>query len=163
MEHWTRRPVELANLINPAFSSVVLSQAVQGFQQRQPEGMPYALSFLVLPLVLPKARRETLPRSTTTQMHVWLQRNPEVRVRFAEQVRQMVPFTKETLIFAMQYEALQVSETGLLRQGARCPSVRTWQAGTVLSEIARQASFVGRWLSLAGNPTTIYIMWGLRP
>lgn len=163
MKSWNTRPIEVANLLNPAFTTVLLSEAVRGFRESRQEGMPYPLCFLVLPIVLPKAIRDALPRTVSTRMHVWLQRNPELRIRFADQARQMVPYTKESLVFAAQLDALQINDGGLLREGRRCPSPTRLETNSELVGMAKQARFVGRWLAQAGTPTTIYIMWGLQP
>jgi hypothetical protein len=54
MSAWNDRPTEIANLLNPAFCALLLAQAVRGYQEETKVGLPYALAFLVLPLVLHK-------------------------------------------------------------------------------------------------------------
>ena len=73
MKRWSERPPEVAHLFNPAFCALLLREAVRGFAEVSPSGMPHPLVFLLLPIVLHKATRESLPGSITTKMHPWLQ------------------------------------------------------------------------------------------
>ncbi|BDA67679.1 hypothetical protein CAL7716_018450 [Calothrix sp. PCC 7716] len=102
MRSWQERPVEYANLFNPAFCSILLQNAIKGYQKEKKQGIPYPLLFLVLPLVLHISTRNALPKTTVTKLHIWLQKQPEVRVGFAERASYLVPYTKEALAFRMQ-------------------------------------------------------------
>lgn len=112
MLSWEKRPAEIANLLNPAFCSVLLRSSIDGFQKEKEYGISYPLLFLVLPLVLHAPTRQTLPKTTQTKLHVWLQNFPEVRVRFVNRTRELVPYTKEALIFGLQTEIIAICNNG---------------------------------------------------
>ena len=44
---WERRPIEIANLFNPAFCSLLIQYSVRGFERESGRGMPYTLALLV--------------------------------------------------------------------------------------------------------------------
>ena len=74
MKPWVLRPPEEANLLNPAFCCVTLAAAVLGYASVDKTGIPYPLTFLVLPTVLHKATRESLPSNRTrTSLAAWIQ------------------------------------------------------------------------------------------
>jgi hypothetical protein len=52
MKRWDQRPFEMRNLFNPAFCGLVLFRAMQGYEEEDPNGIPFSLSLLVLPSVL---------------------------------------------------------------------------------------------------------------
>jgi Family of unknown function (DUF6521) len=86
MTPWTERPIELANLLNPAFCGFLIRSAAASYKESKPEGMPFALAFLVLPLVLHVSTRKTLPRSVRTTLISWLRVSVQVgwALRIAE-------------------------------------------------------------------------------
>ena len=52
MQPWSKRVVEEANLFNPAFGAVLLAKAADEFTKKSHQPFPFALTFLVLPIVL---------------------------------------------------------------------------------------------------------------
>ncbi|BAZ13391.1 hypothetical protein NIES4071_52300 [Calothrix sp. NIES-4071] len=166
MRYWHERPVEYANLFNPAFCSILLQNAIKGYEKEKKQGMPYPLIFLVLPLVLHSSTREVLPRTTRTKLHIWLQKQPEVRVRFAERASNLVPYTKEALAFGMQNGIINFCEDGKftwVKGTLKAISAVSWSSDTEPAICCKKAEFVGRWLAQAGEVSTIYIMWGICP
>jgi hypothetical protein len=59
---WNQRPIEIRNLFNPAFCGLVMHRAMCGYEEEEssPQGVPFSLTFLVLPLCLHKETREVL-------------------------------------------------------------------------------------------------------
>jgi hypothetical protein len=159
---WEKRSIEIASLFNPAFCSLILRQAIKGYLSEQPSGMPFPLSFLVLPIVLHRYTRETLPRNITTKMHVWVNNQGEVRVQFPERCKRLTQFTREGIIYGMQGNLFSVNDLGFLislDKKIKLP----WNTDTESNECARKAEFVGRWFAQAGEVSTIFHMWGVRP
>jgi len=159
---WEKRPVEVANLLNPPFCSLLLLDTIASFYKEKGDGMPYLLSFLVLPLVLHKTTRDMLPGTTLTKMHAWLQRRSEVRVGFTQRARQLVPYTKESLIFAMQQGLTTTNENGELLPVKTKLKGLCWPNQSEPDVCRNKAQFIGRWLARAGDVSTIFAMWGIR-
>ena len=66
MKRWDQRPFEVRNLFNPAFCGLILFRALQGYEEENPDRMPFSLTLLVLPLCLQKDSRQMIadsPRS----------------------------------------------------------------------------------------------------
>jgi hypothetical protein len=160
---WDQRPVEVANLLNPAFCAILLSDAASGYQTEDEGGMPYPLAFLVLPLVLHQRTRDALPKTVRTRMHVWLQDRPELRVGFAARVRSLVPYTKEALQFAMRSDVVRISASGTLIAGAATIGESSWSSDSEPRACRQRSQLLGRLLARAGDASTIYVMWGIRP
>ncbi len=161
MLRWEQRPVEVANLFNPAFCAVLLQSSIKGFQSQQDRGMPYPLLFLVLPIVLHSYTREILPKSTATKMHVWLQEHPEVRIGFVERSRNLVPYTKEALIFGVRTGIIAVGSDGSFTRVQRV--LKTPGTDSYIDRLVKRTDFLGRWLTQIEEPSNIFTMWGIRP
>lgn len=165
MTPWQKRPKEEAALLNPAFCGVLLHETVRGYGSQRTAGMPYPLAFLVLPLVLHRATREALPRTTRTSLAVWLDENPTVRVGFAPRTKSLVPFTRESLLFGTTHGMLRAVGENLqsAKQLRRRATFKREHATDEVSFCMSRAEFLGKWLARAGKPGTIFALWGIRP
>ncbi len=163
MQVWEERPREFATLLNPAFCALLLREAISGYYKEANRGMPYPLVLIVLPIVLHKGTREALPGTTRTMLHVWLQSNPAARISFAPRVRQLVPYTREALIFGIQNRVLALDDNGQLVRGQQRLRNPDWERDAEPALCRQRAGFIGRWFAQAGEATTIFAMWGIRP
>jgi hypothetical protein len=160
---WSQRNREVANLRNPAFCSLLLRESIVAFQKEKKHGLPYPLSFLILPIVLHKSTRELLPNTTRTKLHVWLEKHPEVHIRFAQHVRRLTPHTRESLTFGLRENIIAFNEDGELILGNRRPKKPAWSKDTEPAICHSKARFLGRWFAQAGDTANIFTMWGIRP
>lgn len=161
---WSERPVEQARLLNPAFIAALLWANAKGYGAVDEQGIPYPLSFVVIPVVLHKATRESLPRSTRTSLAAWLGENPHVHVRFAERAASLVPLVKEGLLFGVNGRLLDVSSWRIV--AARRPRSMTGflrEASEEVADCVKKAEFVGKWFSSAGEYTTVMALCGVAP
>jgi hypothetical protein len=159
---WEQRSIEIASLFNPAFCSLILRQSIMGYLSEQSSGMPFPLSFLILPIVLHRNTREMLPGNITIKMHVWVNNRGEVKVQFPERCKRLAQFTREGLIYGMQGNLFSVNEMGFFipsEMKIKLP----WNKATESYKCARKAEFIGRWFAKAGEASTIFHMWGVRP
>lgn len=162
MSSWEQRPIEIANLLNPAFCSILLSGCISAYQKEKKEGLPYPLSFLILPLILYKPTRDILPRTSATKMHMWLQDNPEVQINFSSRVHSLIPYTKEAILFGMNIGTIEINKIGNLVITSKKVKKPKWADNSESITCIKKANFIGKWLSQAGTPSSIYIMWGIR-
>ncbi len=161
---WEKRSVEIASLLNPAFCGEVLRLCVKEYQYVAARPLPYPLIFLVLPIILHSNTRRSIPSSSRTQLHVWLQSHQEARVGFAERMRQLVPITKETLMFLLQLEVFLIDEedAGLSVTAYKLRNISE-QDEEEIADCYKKAKIIGRWFARSGTPATIYSVWGVKP
>jgi hypothetical protein len=162
MNRWENRPIEVANLLNPAFCGEILVRVVSEYQRTSGKPFPYALAFLVLPIVLHKRTREQIPMPARVQLHAWLQQHQDVRVGFADRTKQMVPITNESMLFLLQLSQLSIDQQGHLiaRIQRRIPQIQT---SLEIDDCYRKARIVGRWFARAGASENVFTMWGVKP
>jgi hypothetical protein len=159
---WNQRPVEVANLFNPAFCALLLTKAVASYQKTASRGMDYSMAFVLLPVVLHKATRDAFPHSTSTKLQVWMQKHHHVRIGFAERMQNMVKITREALLFGLQHGVLALDETGALVIGNVKLGAYTVPKYSEATECAKGADFVGRWFADAGSIATFFTAWGIK-
>lgn len=166
MDRWDDRPQDLANLLNPAFDGLLLHQAMNGFAKEAGEGMPYELIFLVLPLVLHQPTRHRLPAKVTTHLPTWLQDQRDVVLGFGDRVEDLVPFTREAMLFLSSHGLIAIEDDGTCTVGdakfKRGIGPYTKLSDEIL-DCYKKAESVGRWLALSGNSNTIFALMGIRP
>lgn len=165
MTLWRARSLEERHLLNPSFCSVVLWCATTGYATKRNPAMPLALSFLVLPFVLHRLTRESLPRTTATSLATWLTDQPLVRARIAERAVALRPFTQEALLFGGAHELLVLDADGIRANASMKKPVDGGLAGTSdeVRACARRADFVGKWFEKAGKAETVLALLGVRP
>lgn len=158
---WDRRPIEIASLLNPAFCGEVIRRCIEKYEKVSSQPLPYPLVYLILPLVLHKKTRETI--SPKKQLHAWLQSHEEVKIGFADRTKELVPITKEALLFLLQVGVIEVDDQARLsaiRYDRRVPAS---QKEGEIDNCYHTSEVIGRWFAQSGNVTTIYALWGIRP
>jgi len=165
MTAWADRSHEEQALLNPGFCANLLWHAASGYAGDGDGALSFEESFLVLPFVLHRETRETLPRSSRTSLTVWLDENPLARGRVTSRARLLVPFTKEALTFGGVHGFIQL-DGGKLRADATWTRVVN-RALTVSSDevkgCAKRADFIGKWFAQTGNAATVLALIGVRP
>ena len=160
---WEKRPVEIANLLNPAFCGEVLRRCIAKYQVMSMRPFPYLLAFLVLPIVLHHKTREVIPTSARKQMHTWLMENQDIKIGFADRAKNLIQITKETITFLLQIGTLEMNKQGLTITSDYKPCNICGQTIGEVHDCYKKAEIFGQMLARAGSPTTIYIMWGVKP
>jgi hypothetical protein len=163
MKCWENRPVEVAHLFNPAFCGEMIRLCTKSYMAEIDAAFPYLLTFLVLPILLYDDTRICMDARKYSLLHVWLQSHPHLRINFAERVRELIPFTQESLTFLLQTGALSLDNEGGL---AAIPYKRKGIASQKVfpvKDFYDKAALLGKWFAKAGEVTTIYVMWGIQP
>jgi hypothetical protein len=159
MRNWVDRPIELRTLLNPAFLSVLIAEAGAGYQTESDRPLPFALAFLVVPVVVHEPTREALP-TIATSMFAWLDREPQARLRIPPLARQFVPLTREAIRFGANMGAFSFGPDGALISSELAKPAKGTQTAD-LKQGRKRAHFVGRWLARAGDTGTILASWGM--
>ncbi|MDD5037256.1 MAG: DUF6521 family protein [Methylococcaceae bacterium] len=162
MKRWDQRPFEVKNLFNPAFCGLVLFRALQGYEEENPDGMPFSLALLVLPLCLQKASREVIAGSSRSYLLKIVEKNPQLLVGFAERASDLLPFALEAFGVLMERGCFVVSHDGRLKTVPN--RVRKSVTGTDESiACQRVARIVGKEFARIADRVTVYTTFGIRP
>jgi hypothetical protein len=165
MLQWEDRPFEIAYGLNPAFLSILLYQAIAAFEKQEEEGMPYALSMLVIPMVFYAPIRTKLPKNHEKSLHDWIKNNPETLVQFPSRVNQLIPYSKESIIFAMQHCIIKINPVGNFVVVKKRLSINNlnWLSDSRTYQMCEKAKFLGKWFALQGSTDVIYRTLGIKP
>lgn len=160
---WDERPIEVANLLNPAFCGEVLRRAIRAYETQASQHLPYPLVYLILPILLHGKTRTRISRRQRQSLHGWLQSNPEVKLGFAERTRSLLPVTREALNFLLHSGAIEIDDEGSLTNIRYERRSRLVQIEGEAADCYAKAEIVGRWFARAGTTATIYSIWGVKP
>ena len=165
MKRWEERAIEVANLLNPAFCGRLLYESINGYRDHESREMPYALLFLVLPLVLHGPTRSHIS-GATRHFQVWLNGHQEVKLGFAQRARSLVPYTREAVSFLCSARVVKVLDeaaaftiAGTLRRRRGT----TIQVSEETRDCLAKARIVGRWFARVNSVATVYAMCGVMP
>lgn len=160
---WEDRSVVTANLLNPAFCGEVIRRAGLSYNAAGEQSLfPFSLAFLVLPIVLHKRTREALPKSTATYFHSWVELNEHLFIDFAERTRELLPYSREALLFLSHHKAIYIEGNGIAVTHYKKTTSRD-EHGQEVNEIFKRAEFLGRWFKQTGNEQTIYMFLKIQP
>jgi len=162
MKRWDQRPFEFRNLFNPAFCGLVLFRALLGYEEENPDGMPFSLALLVLPLCLQKDARQVIAGNSRSYLLKIVEKNPQLLVGFAARTSDMLPFALEAFGVLMELGCFVVSPDGRLKT---VPSrVRKSVIGTDESvSCQRVARIIGKEFARIADRVTVYTTFGIRP
>lgn len=166
LEKWQDRPIEEANLFNPAFLCALVHEFLKDYVKAQAGGAPMTVVVIAMTATLHRASRERLPNRTVTPLYAWLQDNEDLLIGFASRARNIVPYVKEGILFGLATETLAVGDGHNLLPGAKKATFPKSFIDTTTAEmrsIIDRAKFVGRWLSNSGSEMSVAAAWGVKP
>ncbi|MGW9068006.1 three component ABC system middle component [Streptomyces yangpuensis] len=159
MTVWADRHPISAAMLNPALISGILATAAQGYDKERDQGMPWALGFIVAPMVLHGPTRQALPHSTRTHLAAWAGQHPVIRAGFPARAQALAGAVKEGTRFGLAHDALALESEGRMRSTIHRP--RGFKPPAELDQLLRKASLAGRWLAKAESPATVFAVLGV--
>lgn len=161
---WKERPKEIANLLNPAICCTILTSSIVGYKSVDPNGMPFPLMFIVLPLILHKKTRDSLPRSITTTFTAWIHRDPSAKLSFYERAVSMKPFTREAISFGLSHGWLFLDQNGKMNSIMEDKNIERFlrKLDGENKECVRKSRLMGKLFAKAGSTDTIFTLLGIR-
>lgn len=104
-----------------------------------------------------------MPQRSSTYFHSWVDENEHLFVDFARRVKELIPYTNESILFLLQYNAAKINDDGnieIISYTRRTPS---GDYSNEVKTIYKKAELLGKWFRLTGNEQTIYMFLKIRP
>ncbi|MBN2642086.1 MAG: hypothetical protein JXR78_10550 [Victivallales bacterium] len=164
LRSWEKRSPEVAALLNPAFTSLLVCKALLEFKKDDECEAPYALPFILLPLILHPQTRLKLPRSSRTAFSAWItkEETAAIKVGFAGRAKNMAPYVKDALLFSLKNNRLSINSNGMIV----IPSDTKLSVPNSTAEVidcVRAAKLCGKWFSTIGDLKTAMALLGVQP
>lgn len=165
MRNWIERPREEAYLFNPAFCCTLLTAACAGYQEAPGRNLPFPVAFMVLPIVLHKQTRQSLPPTTRSSFPAWIQDNASLKIQFQERLVSLKPHTREAILLGISTGWLELIGQGDLSapNGPSAANRTVRMLKEEAKECVQRAKFLGKWFASAGSTETTMALWGIRP
>lgn len=158
---WEFRHTVTAAMLNPALVGAVLAGSAERYEFVSGEAMPWEYSFLIAPLVFHRETRHSLPNRIDSHLTKWISENPVLVTGFPARAREMRPYVREGLRFALRTSSLSLLADGTLTGTIRPSKARL--ASPELKEFIASAGFVGRWLTNVDRPVSAFQLFGVAP
>ena len=160
-----RWAVAEANHFNPAYCGVLIYEFVRSYKRATDVAPPFALIFCALPIALHPATRDRLPRSIVTRLFPWLEENRDIRIGFTDRARNLTPYVREALCYALARRAIDFDDGGLVMVGSKRASFTPTALDEATAEVRETVDAIrkiARWFAAAGDTSTILAAWGIR-
>ncbi|CCQ18153.1 putative uncharacterized protein [Rhodococcus sp. AW25M09] len=157
MQPWSQRSSAVADLLNPAIIAAAIAAAAVQYERRDHTLMPFELSFLVVPLVLHRDTRTSLPTRVDSHLARWVTSNPLLAAGFGARAKALTEPVREGIRFGLRCGALHLDGPHLSGQLRRRPAV----VGDV-TQIISKAGFVGRWFAQLESSATAFALLGVK-
>jgi len=161
MKSWFERSPEVSYLLNPAFCARILYGTILSYKKECKRDFPFVLSYLVLPIVLHKETRQRV--KTVSHMQVWLQKNPELLIGYAQRAKSLISITSEATEFLLQGGKAAFNGDSIIITCPIKPSMLKCVSDEEMIECFQKAEAVGKWFARNGTVENIYQSWGVRP
>lgn len=164
LRNWENRSQEVAALFNPAFTSLLICNSIKEFKKNGECKAPYAFPFILLPIVLHPHTRIKLPRSAKTAFSTWIlkKENATIKSGFAGRAKNMVPYVKESLLFALKNNKLSITNDGMI---ILCEEIKipTQTLTQEINDCIRASTLCGKWFSKISDLKTVMTLLGIQP
>lgn len=160
MTAWRDRPELERTALNPALVAKVLHEAAIGYNAEAGQGLPYYLTFLVVPAVFHAPTRKALPDRVTSSLASWLGDHPVLRQDAAPLANGFAPYAREGLQLALSTGMLVLDGAEMRPRGGRTSVPRSDLPE--LHRLLKAGRFVGRWYGRVNSPSTVFALWGVQ-
>jgi hypothetical protein len=157
------RPAERDALYNPALIALILAQAATDHEKRSGTGLPFSLAFLVAPIVLHGPTRSALPRQARKKMGEWLELHPVLRAGLARRATSLAPSVRAGVRYGLRGGAVALTDGVLTAPSKPKVKGKNIMLSDEVSDILKQANYVGGWFAMNGTPAAIYALWRVKP
>ena len=168
MRPWEKRSIEEANLLNPAFLSVIAHQCLKGYGGESGSNVPYILPFLIAPLILHKNTRENLPSTIATKFPTWISQpyGTQAKAGYSQRASSIVPFMKEAMTVSFSKKIILPTENYYFltyNPQIKIPSIVSGPFTREVIECFKKSHFCGRWFAKVGSIETTMALLGVKP
>lgn len=160
LPNWEDRPTNVANLLNPAFCGEVIRRCITEYQKINSVGLPFQLAFLVFPIILNKQIRESLPKTSGKNFVAWIEENQIIKKDLPNIIKNIVPYSQESIMFLMMYEIIRINEKGNFEVMTKSKTINDENEVT---ECYKKAELLGKLFAKAGTSQFIFINLGIKP
>lgn len=161
--NWFNASYEVRNLLNPAFCSTVIYEAITSYNNEGKKALPIPLLFLVLPLALHKKTRSKLPKNKKTNLGLWVSENEELSLDLNLRISNLSSFTFLALGNLAVNEIIVIRDEQVFIETEMKGVSSYAKTSEEIEDILRSAGFLGRWFANSSTPASIYTYFGVTP
>ena len=86
-----------------------------------------------------------------------------VKIFIGTRIKNLVPYTRESIQFLIYYEAIHINNKAELELISYRKKAIQYKNSNEVEDIYKKAEMLGKWLGRTGNIKTIYSLIGIKP
>ena len=160
---WSERPIIVANALNPAFCGEVLRVAIKSYEDEKKEPFPFPLLFIILPIILHKEIRNSLPKSKSKKFYEWVEEHEKIKLFLPNKIKNLVPYSREALSFLLYYQAIEINNDATISVIKYRKKKFQYTMESEVENIYDRSKMLGKWLVYMGDVKTVFAIIGIKP
>ena len=161
---WADRPSEEAKNLNPAFCGELIARTVGEFHKARRAPLNFATAFTILPLVLHKPTRDSLPGRANAVFAGWVAEHNPIVTELPDRAGRLWPISREALLFAIHHQLLMIEDGGLVPGGRPLrPTAKSAPTTDDVDEARSAAALLGRWFANQRSQPSVLQGLGITP
>lgn len=149
------------NLYNPTFCGQLMRIAIAEYEDESSKSLPFALSFLILPLILHKNIRKSI--NPHKNLHIWAIENYHRLRDLDKYTSELIDITKSSLILLLQNKSMQIDkDAGLKILNYKNPQSFS-TSDPDMRDCYNKAKALGSGFAEMDDLVTIFSLLGVKP
>lgn len=163
MNKWNARSDEIAYLMNPAFTGMLIYLVINEYLKQSKDGFHFSLIYLVLPILMHKKTRGIV--NSRSNMVKCIHENQELIIDFPKRVNSLIDFTHESIEFLLSRKIIAFfgDKIKICQKIASKKLTELCGSDKEIKECFLKAANLARWFFNMKTEENIYIAWGIRP
>ncbi|MCD9498558.1 three component ABC system middle component [Photobacterium carnosum] len=154
------------NLYNPAYCGFLLNTIIREYYSSKKNGMPSALVYLCLPILLTTPIRNNLPKSKSTNILSWVNHNKSLLIDFPDTVHCFFKVSQPAIDFIYGQNLISINDNGEIIPNTNIKITANpilFKSSISMSSHLSNSKLIGRWFAASPDAKTIYSTLGIRP
>jgi ABC-three component (ABC-3C) system Middle Component 3 len=157
-----KRSTETRNLLNPAFCGLIYASIVDGYNSKSEGAIPFYLLYILMPIVLHKESRQTIPKSSLTKFLTWIQQSEQIKIGLPERAISLKPFVSEAAIFLHGQGHIESDQKLGIRTTNTTKIKNIVKKSESIKEYTRKAKTLGAMCGKNNSDLSILALLGVR-
>jgi len=104
-----------------------------------------------------------MPKTTRSYLFAWVEDNEDLFYNFSLRAKQMVPFTKEAILFLIQNELVEIDNKGQLIVTPKRIKKFSGEDLDEVNTILKKSEMLGKWLSHNSSINSVFSFFRITP
>tara|TARA_R110001583_G_scaffold170326_1_gene323742 strand:- start:102 stop:572 length:471 start_codon:yes stop_codon:yes gene_type:complete len=148
--------------VHPAFCALLYASLVDGYNSKCKVLIPIYLPYILVPILLHKESRRSLPKTSASKFHKWLQNEPHIVVGLDKRINSLEPYISRSSMFLNAQGLLAVDNEFRISISNRSKFKKMAKDAEYISEYIEAAKNFGEICGKFNSESTMLTLLGVK-